>query len=252
MNATTVVEPAAVAIATPPAHVEPRVPPASRHDAATLAAGYTRTQHALNVAGLAAFCALAAWVGWQVFSRSLAPWQLLAGFVAGWVLTDFICGLIHWAGDTWGRPGMPVIGRMFVRTFREHHVDPAAITRHGVVQVLGEQALVAAPLMALLGFYDPADDDLAGTTVLVGAYVLLAACMAANLFHQWAHRRNPPALGRLLQALGLVISFRQHARHHCPPYTQSYCIAIGWLNPVLDRIRFWRALEWLVYKTTGA
>lgn len=226
--------------------------PASRHDARVLASGYTRFQHVLNVMGLLAFCGLAVWVGLHVAGRTLGPWTLLVGVVAGWVITDFICGMLHWAGDTWGRPTMPVIGRMFVRSFREHHVDPLAITRHGTVQVLGEQSLLAAPLMALIKLYDPADDNAAGTTLLVCLYTILVGSMAANLFHRWAHMRKPPLLAKALQAAGIVISFRQHARHHCPPYTQSYCIAIGWLNPVLDRVRFWRGLEWLVWKTTGA
>jgi len=231
----------------------PRVAaPRSRHNAASLAAGYTRLQHALNVIALAAFAGLAVWVGVHVLDRPFGPWHTLLGVLAGWVFTDFACGMIHWAGDTWGHTRIPVIGRMLVRNFREHHVDPAAITRHTMVQVLGEQALFAAPLIGLLPLYDPADDDAYGAALLVGMYTVLVAAMASNLFHRWAHMARPPLIARLMQCAGLIISFRQHARHHCPPYTVSYCIAIGWLNPVLDRIRFWRGLEWLIWKTTGA
>lgn len=226
--------------------------PRARHDARLLASGYTRTQHTLNVMGLAAFIVLAVWIGQHVLDRPISALALGFGFLAGWVFTDFACGVIHWAGDTWGRTSMPIVGRMFVRSFREHHVDPAAITRHGTVQVLGEQALVAVPVIAALRLYDPADDDSLGQALLVGMYVTVVAAMAANLFHRWAHMARPPLLARLLQRAGLIISFRHHARHHLPPYTQSYCIAIGWLNPVLDRVRFWRGLEWLVHKLTGA
>jgi plasmanylethanolamine desaturase len=226
--------------------------PRSRHDATSLAAGYTRLQHGLNIAGLCAFCVLALWVGQHTFSRSIGVVPVTLAMLAAWVFTDFACGVIHWAGDTWGRPGMPVIGRMLVRTFREHHVDPRAITRHGTVQVLGEQAIIAAPLIALLKLYDPAEEDTFGAALLVGMYTVMLAAMAANLFHRWAHMRKPPLVARAMQRVGIVISFRHHARHHRPPYTQSYCIAIGWLNPLLDRVRFWRALEWLIWKTTGA
>ena len=120
--------------------------PRSIHDARALASGYTRLQHVMNVLGLAAVCVVAAWVGVHVASFRPGGVELFIGVLAAWVITDFACGVIHWAGDTWGRTDMPVLGRMFVRTFREHHVDPRAITRHGIVQLLGEQALVAVPL----------------------------------------------------------------------------------------------------------
>jgi len=234
--------------------LQPRqpLPAIVRHDPDVLAAGYSAAQRRWNVAGLAAFAVLAVWIGHHVLSRPLGPLPLVVGVLAGWVLTDFLCGVIHWAGDTWGRTSMPLIGRFVVRTFREHHVDPQAITRHGLVQMLGEQAIVAVPLISLLGLYDPAVDDELGNTLLVALYTTFVASIAANVFHKWAHMRQPPLAARLLQRAGILISFRHHARHHCPPYLQCYCIAIGWLNPVLDRLRFWRGLEWLAWKVTGA
>jgi plasmanylethanolamine desaturase len=222
----------------------------SRHDAAELAAGYTRTQHWLNVAGLCAFGVLAVWIGHHTFARPLHWLAVVLGVVAAWVITDFAAGFLHWLGDTWGHPRMPVIGRMLVRPFREHHVDPHAITRHGAVQALGEQAIIASPLIALLRFVEP--EGQTGAGVLVCMYTVMLAAMAANLFHRWAHMRKPPLIARVLQRAGVIISFRHHAKHHKPPYTTRYCVAIGWLNPLLDAVRFWRGLEWLVHKTTGA
>jgi ubiquitin-conjugating enzyme E2 variant len=204
----------------------------------------------MNVFGLSAFCVMAAWVGVHVVSFQVGAIELAVGVFTARVVTDFACGMIHWAGDTWGRTNTPVIGRMFVRTFREHHVDPRAITRHGTVQLLGEQAIVGAPLMPLLWLYEP--ESAYGATLLVFMYAVLVVAMAANVFHRWAHMTRPPLVGRVMQRAGLIISFKQHAKHHRPPYVQHYCIAIGWLNPLLDGIRFWRGLEWLIYKCTGA
>lgn len=222
----------------------------ARQDAAVLASGYTRLQHWMNILGLSAFCVVAILVGAHVFSRTVGWIPLTVGILAGWVLTDFICGLIHWAGDTWGRTGMPIVGRMFVRSFREHHVNPHAITRHGMIQLLGEQAIVAAPMLPVLWLYEPEEEI--GLTVLICVYTAFNSSIAANVFHRWAHMRRPPLVARLMQRMGLIIGYRHHARHHRPPYLRNYCIAIGWLNPLLDGVRFWRALEWLVWKTTGA
>ncbi|MBX3472946.1 MAG: hypothetical protein KF754_01015 [Planctomycetes bacterium] len=229
----------------------PRLPPIVRHDVAVLASGYTLGQHRLNVLALVLFGATCIWVGQHVLSRPLGALTVFLAVLGAWLLTDFLSGLIHWAGDTWGRVSMPVVGRMLVRTFREHHTSPRAITHHGVVQLLGEQSLFATPLMGLLLLFNPDDQDVVGTTTLLGLYFMLVVITASNLFHKWAHMRKPPVVARVMQNLGLVISFKHHARHHAPPYMRGYCPAIGWLNPVLDGIRFWRGLEWLVWKCTG-
>lgn len=224
--------------------------PRSIHDPAALSSGYTRPQHVMNVLGLVVFFVGAVWVGAHVYSFRPGVYELAVGIFAAWVFTDFACGVIHWAGDTWGRTDLPLVGRMFVRSFREHHVDPRAITRHGMVQLLGEQAIVAVPLMPLLLLHEP--ESAYGVTLLVFMYAVLVVAITANVFHRWAHMARPPLIGRVMQRAGLIISFRQHAKHHQPPYTRHYCIAIGWLNPLLDGLRFWRGMEWLIWKLTGA
>lgn len=225
-------------------------PPIIRHDVATLAAGYSVAQHRLNLIGLVVFTGLAVAVGVHVFDRPLGLWPVVGGVLAGWVATDLLAGIVHWAGDTWGRPDMPLIGQSLIRTFREHHIDPKAIIHHGLVQTLGEQAIAAVPTIALLWLIEP--ESAWGTGVLVMLYTLIVASTASNLFHKWAHMKTPPRAARALQRMGILMSLEHHARHHRAPHLSGYCIAIGWLNPVLDRVKFWRGLEWLVWKTTGA
>ena len=42
---------------------------------------------------------------------------------------------------------------------------------------------------------------------------------------------------------------QHHARHHTDPKNSHYCTITNWLNPVLDGLRFWDGLEWLLART---
>ena len=67
-----------------------------------------------------------------------------------------------------------------------------------------------------------------------------------------AHIGLEAILARCLQRCGLTLSPARHGRHHLAPCTVAYCISTGWLNPLLDGVGFWRGLEWVVSRLTGA
>jgi ubiquitin-conjugating enzyme E2 variant len=47
----------------------------------------------------------------------------------------------------------------------------------------------------------------------------------------------------MLQRAGLILSPEHHAVHHAAPRDKYYCITVGWMNPVLEKVRFFRFLE---------
>ena len=67
---------------------------------------------------------------------------------------------------------------------------------------------------------------------------------AANQFHKWAHADQPPRFARFLQRWHLILPPTHHAVHHAAPHDKYYCITVGWLNPILSWMRFFRILEW--------
>lgn len=77
----------------------------------------------------------------------------LGGFALGWltgyVVADVTSGLVHWFCDTYFAPATPLVGPMFIAPFREHHVDPAALARHGVFERNGNNCLVSLPVFVL-------------------------------------------------------------------------------------------------------
>ena len=76
--------------------------------------------------------------------------------------------------------------------------------------------------------------------------------MLSQEFHKWSHMKEPPKLVAIAQDLGLVISRKEHGAHHSSPFESNYCILIGICNQYLDDNKFWRKLEAIVYRLTGA
>ena len=166
--------------------------------------------------------------------------------LGAWIATDFLTGVAHWAFDTWGRLDTPFIGPWFIRPFREHHVDPKAMTRHDFIETNGSCCLAALPVLGAAIFL-PLDGNGA---IAIQAAVLFAALGApmSNQCHKWAHT-SPRRLGpvaRTLQRVGFALSPAQHHRHHADPHDSHYCVASGWLNAPLDAIGFFRVLERII------
>ena len=166
-----------------------------------------------------------------------------ASVFGGLFLADFISGLIHWFEDRYGNPKWPVLGHT-IRANQEHHFKPRAflagsfLSRNKEVFVLGA--------LFLAGFWATGTLNLfTGSAVLFGVF--------ANEFHRAAHR-TPKENGRLnnaLQKTGFAQSFQHHAAHHRMGKDTHYCVITNYTNPVLERARFFPALERLVKIATG-
>jgi ubiquitin-conjugating enzyme E2 variant len=205
----------------------------------------------------AEWTALTLWLGFAVvvgaglaMRAPDAPLIVATAGMFAWIGGDFGSGVAHWACDTWGSTATPLIGRFLLRSFREHHVDPEAITRHDFVEVNGGSCMVALPLLLVAAAIDAEE----GGALFVAAllFFLSVTVVLTNVFHRWAHAAEPPAFARWLQRRGLVLSPEHHARHHVAPHARAYCITTGWMNPLLDGVEFWRRAESVVIGLTGA
>jgi hypothetical protein len=190
------------------------------------------------VFGLALYFSLA-----RLYHLDNLWWALLAipmGIVGG----DLVSGLIHWFADTYFSEDTPIIGRSLVKPFRLHHLYPRDICTHNVVVTLGNSCILAVPVLAIclyLLWLLPQSGWLAFKVLFIT--LLAAATVATNQFHKWAHHENPSSLIRWLQRKRLVLEPSHHEQHHTAPFNVHYCISNGWLNPFLNRIKFFRRLE---------
>ncbi len=171
-------------------------------------------------------------------------WLALPSCLLGVCAADFASGLVHWAADTYGSKRTPILGG-FIDTFRVHHSDPADITRHDPVEANADVFLLCVPFHGL-GLWRLSDG--LGLCLLFGLFL---ASYPTSQLHKWAHLRRRPAWVGALQRSGVLLSPEHHDRHHRGQHSAAYCIATGWLNPLLDGVGFFRALERLLAPLSG-
>jgi len=180
---------------------------------------------------------LAAYSAFQGLSLFLA----IIVLVVGWMVGDFLSGMVHWLFDTYFSEKTPIIGQSFVRPFREHHSDQNEICSHGFITMVGNTCIAATPLIIISLLY--ADDN--PVLSLLSSFVLLSSVLT-NMMHRFAHQAKRSVVVRSLQKLHLILTPEHHSKHHSRPYTSHYCITTGWMNPILERLDFFPRLEQLL------
>lgn len=169
--------------------------------------------------------------------------SLALQIVAGLLFADFVSGIIHWFEDRYGDPKWPIIGHA-ISMNREHHRRPRYFLV-GTVWTRNREVFVVGLLLLLVFVAADAINPFTLSGVAFG--------MLANEFHAAAHRfpQENPLPVRLLQMTGVIQSKRVHGQHHRGDRDTHYCVMTAYLNPVLDRFVFFRAVEAFVRVTTG-
>jgi ubiquitin-conjugating enzyme E2 variant len=216
-----------------------------------LIAEYSSRFRLVEISAIGIFAALSTAIAARGYSTqfSVSAGQIAVTVFFGALLADLVSGLVHWAADTWGNQTWPIVGPTLIRSFREHHVDAEAITRHDFVEANGATALVLLPVMVTVQLslpsnpsaWTPFQYQASLLTLSVSSFVFMT-----NQIHKWSHVDRPPHFVRLLQRLGLILTAEHHRVHHTGRHTSRYCITTGWLNPLLDHIQFFRMSEKLI------
>lgn len=179
----------------------------------------------------------------MVGSTITAVGAFLLKVLGGLYFADFISGVIHWLEDRYGNPKWPVIGHT-IRENQQHHFTPRSFlngtlwTRNREVLAIGIAFLAAFWAFDLLNVFTV-------SAVIFG--------VMSNEVHASAHR-SPQENGRLITALqktGLLQSHRHHAAHHRKGKDTHFCVLTNHVNPVLEGVRFFQALEAIVTRVTG-
>ena len=152
------------------------------------------------------------------------------------IVIDFLSGFVHWFFDTQVEPSDKALGRIAI-DFLDHHVRPGRTAEVGFfLSAYRPALLVTLPLVTLVSFL-PMPVMAAASVFWLGFFSMLVPQT-----HKEAHLHKNHAITRGLQKSRLILHPASHHRHHADN-SLSFCVFTGWLNPVLDRMRFWRAME---------
>ena len=149
------------------------------------------------------------------------------------LIADFLSGLFHWWEDTYAKEEWWLIGKYIATPNKIHHEKPAEFTKGSYWHRNWTTIIPSLISAALLYYYD---------CWLWLSFIMLSQ---ANEIHCWSHMPCNRVI-KLIQSVGIIQGPKDHHEHHIDNHDKAYCVMSIFLNPVLDRIRFWRALEWMI------
>jgi hypothetical protein len=185
-------------------------------------------------------------LSWSVLSQMSALqawWLLLPAIIFGYLIADFLSGLVHWFFDSFYREDTPVVGTLMIKGFREHHRDPQKICSHGFMEVNATNSFGVALLLLVELAFRPDASGHPWLLVQVTLITLGLAVFGTNQFHKWAHANRVPAIVAWLQRKNLILSPDRHQIHHRGRHDRGYCITTGWMDWLLDPIEFFPRTE---------
>jgi hypothetical protein len=175
--------------------------------------------------------------------------NIIIQIVIGYFLADLLTGMVHWFEDSYLEYciDLPIIGDI-AKDNELHHYFPRSIIAYSYF----EHMMIAIPMtlivVGLLYFINR--NMFKSYLVCVVSFAFFSS--TANIVHRFSHLRDCETniILKVLQKTGLFCSNDHHSIHHSSILNEKYCVISAYTNYILDRVYFWRFLEYLIYAFT--
>jgi len=154
------------------------------------------------------------------------------------LLVDFVTGFIHWLEDTYWSPDTPVLGKWLVVPNLAHHNNGQDFLKKSWLESSWDLLLAGIITIYIAHFLN---------CLIWEVWLFALITVNTNQVHKWAHitrYENKPKIIGLLQKMYILQRVSHHGQHHRKPNNSHYCTVTNLLNPILDKLNFWRGLEW--------
>jgi plasmanylethanolamine desaturase len=162
------------------------------------------------------------------------------------LLADAVTGLIHWMEDSFWSVDTPVLGKWLVAPNLDHHQNGQAFLKKSWWESSWDLLLIGFILLIIAACQHCLTWEVALFALII---------INANQIHKWAHvtrDKDKPRIIRMLQKAYILQRTSHHGQHHRKPNQTHYCTVTNFLNPLLDKCRFWRGLEKMAALAFGA
>jgi hypothetical protein len=156
------------------------------------------------------------------------------------LVADFITGFFHWLEDSYWSPETPVLGKWIVVPNLAHHKSGQDFLKKSWFESSWDLLIIGIVTLGIAYFTKSLSWE-------VWMFVILV--VNANQIHKWAHitrYTNKPKIIGLLQKMYILQRTEHHGQHHRKPNNSHYCTVTNMLNPILDKLHFWRGMEYLM------
>jgi len=170
---------------------------------------------------------------------------MILSIIAAWFIADILTGIFHWFQDSYIETSSKYEYVVALAEDNEfHHNQPAAMTKLSEWENISNSIIIGFPVAALL--------FAVGSPVVVWLPFIFGSF--GNLVHRYSHLspNNIPTVIKWMQWTGFFCSPKHHIGHHLGPNGllskqesfEKYCPMTNYMNPILDRLKFFRAIEY--------
>ena len=165
--------------------------------------------------------------------------------VFGYFLADVLTGTFHWFEDTYLDYCTTVLFLSSISRDNDlHHYYPRSMLTYSYLENIMFPTVSTSILVLIITQFTN------NYRILLLTFGILSS--TSNLIHRFSHmkRSENMKIVLFLQDIGIFCSVGHHKLHHTH-FDRSYCVISEYSNYVLDKINYWRLLEYIIYKITG-